>query len=67
MGISESIKESATEGVDHANRMPEITEAMLAAGVKVLEGEGADVEGDKDKAFVKAIFTAMWGARTATN
>lgn len=65
MSITESILKSATEGVDDADRMPEITASMIEAGMKVLVDTSADVDPVKDKALLTAVFTAMWKARKA--
>lgn len=66
MSITESVKASANEGTDAADRMPEITPAMIAAGKVALVDVGADVDASKDAILLKAIFSAMWKARKAT-
>ena len=61
--ITASVLESAREGIDEADRVPEITAQMIEAGVKALANVSGDIDATKDAALVTSIFTEMWNAR----
>lgn len=64
MTITENVLASAREGVDAADRVPEVTDAMVAAGRQMYAGKTGSRHLDDflTRDILVLMFQAMWRA-----